>query len=385
MARIWLRAVVLVAAAALLFVVLAACSDGDVPSTRGYDDYARAFCQATAGFAAHYEEVTPRSPWDAVNAQRLVPLWDEFIRALRAADPPKDLASWHRDYLTTLQENADRLRAGNVSAPYDPFDDAPAPPAAAWKLLTEAMQRAPECQRTPVPSPAGGTTTVPVATPTATSAPAVDHSSPSLYLMAGTQSTLSPATAALVDAQLAPVSQDVAGLARIHAWMVSYFRTEPDGGRSIGKTDVNGLVASRTLTGCHDWALVMTALARHFGVPAIMADSAGIQWVEDYRAGRAGGDVGHVFGEFFLAGRWLLVDCTSGLYTLDYDPSNPVIPLSKGAEGKGFYALFQGVDPASYGVSDGQALHARFLDFAARYPGLDIRFPTYSWQPLGGR
>lgn len=376
------RALLVTAFAPLLLV---ACSDKEASSRGSYDDYARSFCLATSGFASHYAEVAPRGPRDGINLGRLVPLWDEFIRTLRGAEPPADLASWHRDYLAVLQKNADRLRGGDASPPYDPFDDAPVPPPAAWSLFTEAMQRTPECQRTPIPSPTGFTPTVPASTPTVARSPAVDHDNPARYLSGGPQSTLSPATAALVDGYLAPVTQDVAGLARIHAWMSGYFRTEPDAGRSIGKTDINGLIASRTLTGCHDWALVMTAIARHFGVPAIMADSAGLQWAEDYRAGRATGDVGHVFGEFFIAGSWLLVDCTSGLYTFDYETSNQVIPLAMGAETKGFYILLEGVDPASYGITDGQALHIRFVDFAARYPSLDLRAPTYSWQPLAGR
>jgi hypothetical protein len=69
----------------------------------------------------------------------------------------------------------------------------------------------------------------------------IDYANPSLYLQGGTQSTLTAANAALINAHLPAASRDLAGIARIHEWVRSGFASEAAGGRTIGITGVNDL------------------------------------------------------------------------------------------------------------------------------------------------
>jgi transglutaminase-like putative cysteine protease len=161
--------------------------------------------------------------------------------------------------------------------------------------------------------------------------------------------------------------------------MASTFTTVPAGGTTIGEADVNDLIGTRRLSGCHDWALVMTAALRYFGYPAVMVDTGGLQWAEDYRAGKTQSFAGHVFAEVLTNEGWMLVDCTGGAYTLDYDPENPVINYTGAGDAKGFFALYKGIDPAAYGVTSNTDLQRRMAEFAAALPSLDIEMPEYHW------
>jgi hypothetical protein len=170
------------------------------------------------------------------------------------------------------------------------------------------------------------------------------------------------------------------GAARIYAWMARTFVTRPSGGETIGRTNVNDLIESRVLGGCHDWALVMTSALRFFGYPTLMVDAAGLQWAEDFAAGRIRTYGGHVFAEVLTNDGWMLVDCTSGRYTVDYDPMNPAIAYAGAGDAKGFYAMFKGTDPAAYGLTNNAALQERMRAFAGALGTLGVTLPEYRWE-----
>lgn len=208
---------------------------------------------------------------------------------------------------------------------------------------------------------------------------------PEEYLQSGPQSTFSEANQDLLIQEIAPSDIPLIQAGNVVGWVRSRFTAEPSGGTTIGKTDVNGLMATRVVTGCHDQALLVSAALRFFHIPALMADSAGIQWAEDFRAGRTQAAIGHVFVEAFIDGGWVLIECGSGRFAPDYDTSNPVIPLALGPETKGFYILYKGLDPASYGVTDSEILGQTFRLFAQGLSTAELVFPTYQWQFLPGQ
>ncbi|MBU2573444.1 MAG: transglutaminase-like domain-containing protein [Elusimicrobia bacterium] len=204
-----------------------------------------------------------------------------------------------------------------------------------------------------------------------------DYGKPELYLKQGTQSFLSSGTAAQISGELAlPSGADhIRTLSALYFWLMDAFTGEALGGRTVGKTTAEGLIKNRKLGGCHDYALVFSAALRTLGYPALMADAASIRWAKGYKPGSA--TYGHVFVEVYAGGKWLLVDAVTGRMILDYDPSNPVIPLYLDREPKGFYALMKGPDPEAYGVNSIDSLHRAMEEFAQKLPVMDISYPQY--------
>ncbi|MFA6004577.1 MAG: transglutaminase domain-containing protein [Elusimicrobiota bacterium] len=205
--------------------------------------------------------------------------------------------------------------------------------------------------------------------------PGPDYKHPQRYLAAGPQSRLAPALALQIEDELdlPQKTRGLAAVAAVHFWMRDTFQSAAEGGSTVGKSEVNGLVRSRRLAGCHDWALVLAAVLRLLGAPAIMVDTAGLKWAAAPDPKDA--FIGHVFVETLVGGRWMLIDPVSGRYIPDYDPAQPVIALPVGDEPQGYHVLRKGPDPQSYGVTSNQALQNIMTEFAARLPGLPVVYP----------
>ena len=204
-----------------------------------------------------------------------------------------------------------------------------------------------------------------------------DYGKPELYLKQGPQSALSSATVAQISGELALPggAGHIRTLSALYFWLTDNFTGEALGGMTVGKTTAEGLIKDRKLGGCHDYALVFAATLRALGYPALMADTASIRWAKEYKTGS--GTYCHVFVEVYAAGKWLLIDPVSGRLILDYDPSNPVIPLYLDREPKGFYAMLKGPDPEAYGVNSIDSLHKAMTEFVGKLPAMNISYPRY--------
>ena len=73
--------------------------------------------------------------------------------------------------------------------------------------------------------------------------------------------------------------------------------------------------------------------------------------------------------------QWILVNSTSGEYVENYDPCNPVIPMTDSAESKGYFALFKGLDPKEYGINSNEQLIENLKAFAGEVKSLEISLP----------
>ncbi|MHC4621531.1 MAG: transglutaminase domain-containing protein [Planctomycetota bacterium] len=210
----------------------------------------------------------------------------------------------------------------------------------------------------------------------------IDYNDPELYLMPGTQSELGTRLFSEIDAQIEVGAKDMKGIGTIFRWTCDFFDTCADGGECIGKTTIHELVEKRVLGGCHDHSLALASVLRAYGFPAVMVDTAGIQWALDYQQGKRKSLSGHVFLEVFVEGKWILICPTSGRYIEDYDPSNPVIPMTTTIETVGYYALLKGLDPADYGVTSLDVLTKRLEAFADRILPGDLEFREYTMKRL---
>ena len=379
----------LVSVVAVASVILA-CGGGDdsgATSTqvmRSDEEFVRSVCFGLGEWKTDFEEMW--TPGMQLNPRDMIPLFDAFLVKLESARAVK-LEDFRTAWIDRTRDNVDKIKRGQSAPAWDPMETVPAAAEDDQALLDELTATLPECRAIfgePSPTPQ-------VTNPTPTTRPgaflfpvSIDYAKPDKYLAGGPQSTFTSENAIAVKAELGPISNDLGGIGAVFRWMMSRFKGEPTGGKDIGKTDVNSMLASRTFTGCHDSALMMSAVIRLLGMPAVMVDTAGIQWGKDFAAGRAQGDVGHVMAEAHVDGRWILVDCGSGMYVEDYDPQSPVIApgSSPGMDPKGFYVLYKGIDPASYGVTSGDLLHQRFIQFGQAMRGMELEMTSYTWKRL---
>lgn len=209
-----------------------------------------------------------------------------------------------------------------------------------------------------------------------TSAFGIDYTQPAKYLVQGAQTHVSN-PAVVNDLRNKP--QGITQLGQLYFWISRGFTAYSGGGALIGKSTTDQLLVERRLSGCHDWALVYASLARELGYPAVLVDTAGINWAKRYRAGQTSSFSGHVFVEIFVNGKWILVDSTNNWYTESgYDPSNPYIPINVGSESEGMYVLRKGLDTWDYGIRSNNELTRLMAESAAALKPETIKLPVYN-------
>lgn len=207
--------------------------------------------------------------------------------------------------------------------------------------------------------------------------PQIDYSNPKLYLRPGKQSDLSEQYFNEIKRQIRIGNKDIESVGAIFKWKQSYFDTYSAGGKFIGKKTVNQIMEEKALSGCHDHGLVLVSILRQYGLPAIMVDTASIQWATDYSEGKREGFRGHVFVEAYVENNWILINSTSGEYIENYDPCNPVIPITDSVESKGYFVLFKGLDPEEYGINSKEQLRENMKIFAGKVKSMKMSFPPY--------
>jgi hypothetical protein len=205
----------------------------------------------------------------------------------------------------------------------------------------------------------------------------IDYSHPELYLAQGEQTRIS--NPAALDS-LRGRQKGVAQLGAIYTWLRK-FETYSARGATIGKATVDEVLASHRLSGCHDFALIFAAVARELGYPAVMVDTASIDWIGRFQRGEQGSHVGHVFVEVYLTDRWILVDSTSGAYVeRGYDPTNSVFRETQSGSSVGYYVMFKGIDTNAYGIYSNSELTQAMDSLARNVDVSAIAYPAYQWK-----
>ena len=191
------------------------------------------------------------------------------------------------------------------------------------------------------------------------------YGDPRLALKPGSQSAIEPQQAADILKEAGVTGADgLKDAALIYKWIAGSFKGTAGGGATIGKTTAQDLLKSRELTGCHDWAMMLSTLLRSTGHPARMVDTAGAQWMTLVRGSQQPHQfIGHVFVEAYLDGSWTLLDSVSPRYIKGYDHTNPFIPMDVGDQ-TSYCVMFKGADPAAYGIGSVEQLNANMISFA---------------------
>lgn len=210
----------------------------------------------------------------------------------------------------------------------------------------------------------------------------IDYNSPKKYLEPGEQSKISSQeTIDTIRTRLGK-SSGLKGLKDLYLWKQQEFDAYQGGGKLIGKTTIDLLLNKRKLSGCSDDALVFSAVARYLDHPAVMVDTAGLEWAKNFKLGLTTSYVGHVFVEVFIEPNWILVNPTSGEFIMEYDPSNPVIPITSGDEKSGYYAILKGKDMWDYGVREPDMLKKKLREFAISFEPNEVEMPSYKIERL---
>jgi hypothetical protein len=198
----------------------------------------------------------------------------------------------------------------------------------------------------------------------------IDYASPERYLAAGPLTALSKDNIARLEAAIPEADRAGKGWAAvlgIHNFMADEgnFKSSAAGGVYIAKRTVDEIFSDGTLTGCHDWGIVLAASLRALGIPAVFADTASLSWAQAYAAGKHGMPYeGHVFIEAWIGGRWVLLNSNSAAALADYEHDNPLYGLKIGTSDL-FFVMFKGLDPVDYGIDRSDALQEA-MSYGAR-------------------
>jgi hypothetical protein len=193
----------------------------------------------------------------------------------------------------------------------------------------------------------------------------LDFDRPDTFLAQGSQTSIAPGHLAELGT-IGVRGRGLSDIRRIVEWKKG-FQNETAGGRWVGIQTVNGILEQRRLTGCHDHALLLVAVLRHFGFPSLLIDCAGLSWARDFPEKRRDYS-GHVFVLTHVEGAWILLDSTSDRYLSGFDPRADSFRFPVGNE-EYFGVLFRGRDPADYGVSNLRALNGVMERYAASSKG----------------
>lgn len=210
----------------------------------------------------------------------------------------------------------------------------------------------------------------------------IDYDNPDKYLQPGKKTNIKKEYIDAIHQEMSVTGKTIDDLRVIFLWKELKFRKVYTAGKYVGKSSVNFIFKNGVLTGHHDDGLLLVSVFREYGFPSILVESAGIQWAYDYEAGKTGDFVGYVFVEVFVEGKWILMDSTSGRYVDNYDPLNPVIPMLRKVEQKGYYVMFKGLDTADYGIKSYGSLKKKMKAFAKTINGLKLKPPKYTIKSL---
>ena len=208
----------------------------------------------------------------------------------------------------------------------------------------------------------------------------VQYDKPERYRVQGLQSDLDSAYFIEVYNALGELNPTVSDVVRIAHWVGSNFSFVNRGGQEIGKKTVNELFEVKEFYGCHSQALLVSSIARAYGMAALLVETASVRWAREYRISTDIPYSGHVMTEVYVDGSWILLD-NNGAFVRDYQQDNPFIsPYNMDSEG--LFTLAKGLDSWDYGVEDPSDTHAMMERFSTNMHCLEMYFDsvTYAWE-----
>jgi len=209
----------------------------------------------------------------------------------------------------------------------------------------------------------------------------IDYEDRDKFLIPGEESDLSDNYLEEVRNAIGTPEDNMDGILRVCHWVNQQFDFEDAGGAMAGKNTVDELWKIKTFYGCHSLSLIISSVLREFGFPAIMIETADVQWGYNYHDGTTTNFSGHVMSEIYVGGKWILLDnnCT---YIEDYDPTNPFISKMHRPTA-GYFVFAKGVDIWEYSGKGEDFTYDNMIFFSDNIYCFEGMFYTvsYSWKP----
>ncbi len=208
----------------------------------------------------------------------------------------------------------------------------------------------------------------------------IDYSNPEQYLIPGEQSDLDTVLFREVADSIGEVSHTIYGMLKVCHWIDRNF--QQNNAVNMGIKTIDELVAGRITYDSHSTALVVSGILRKFGFPAVMVETASVNWAYEYRGGVPSGYNIHVMSEIYVDEKWVLLDnnCT---FVSDYHPQNPFIPaMNKNLWQQGLFVYAKGKDSWDYGVKEKTDSENKITVFASQLPCFEplLNSVEYTWK-----
>jgi hypothetical protein len=180
--------------------------------------------------------------------------------------------------------------------------------------------------------------------------------------------------------------QDRSTLREIYNVIQARVRGDRPDGFTIFESTAHGILSTGVATGCTDYALAFATLARAKGMPAVVVDSAQLEWIE--HGARLNRVAGHFFVEVLLGNEWVLVDSTSGALYIFYDRDNWLLPEGYIAFTKALSVIDTGATEESHNTLQRVAFWGKEIEYRepdyARYDLRDERLIARFAPIVGG-
>jgi hypothetical protein len=207
----------------------------------------------------------------------------------------------------------------------------------------------------------------------------IDYMSPDNYLVPGEQSEVDQPYLDEIRISIGDPVDSIGYILNVCEWINQQFSFINAGGGMIGQITVNELFELKEFYGCHSQALLISSVLRSFGFPAIMIETADVQWAYDYHSGKVDYFAGHVMSEIYVENNWILLD-NNGFYVQDYDPLNPFIPEINYPP-EAYFVFAKGIDTWDYSNKVQSFTHENLIFIAENIYCYEDLFHTitYVW------
>ena len=206
----------------------------------------------------------------------------------------------------------------------------------------------------------------------------IDYNDTIKYLIPGEQSDLNDIYLEEIQNIIGTPGNNIEDILIVCQWINQNFTFINAGGSMIGKNTVDELFEIKTFYGCHSLALIISSVLRGFGFPAIIIETADVQWGYDHNAGTVEHFAGHVMSEIYVENKWILLD-NNCAYVEEYEAMNPFIPESQPLNA--YFVFAKGIDTWDYSGKDDSFTHNKLVFFSENIYCFEKMFNTvsYNW------